>query len=537
MTVQISPFSIAFLTVAAVSGSTAILVWRKRQASGGIPLFLMMLAATEWNLADFMETSHFLLADKILWTKIAYVGAYMTPGLFLLFALDYTGRTHWSKKRNLILLFSIPVITILLAATNEWHHLIWTGFSQINPNTYIYHHGIWFWVATIYINAMLIWGSLTILHFALSSKAIYSYQTVGLMIAISLPWISFFIYLSNQSPFPGLDLTAIAFAFTGFIIAFIILYLQFLDILPVARETLFENMADGLLVLDARERIVDINPAAKRLFNIKDGNLIGRKIDQVLADFPDLTDHVIKADNPESVITIHTSITQHIDFRTSHLYNRSGKVTGRLIVLRDITRLVQADEALEKANLGLMEKLSQVEKLESQLRELSNRDPLTGIFNRRFIEGAVEKELEQAKRARYSIGFLMIDIDNFKEFNDLHGHNVGDQVLIALANYLSSSVRRDDFVCRYGGDEFLVVMKDLPFTEIQIRAEGLCRGFDSLKIKVEGVELHTTISIGISVYPQQAGTLQDIFEACDTAMYTAKRAGRNRVSMLEVNYR
>ena len=536
MIFQISSFSIAFLAAAAVSGLTAILVWRKRQAPGSIFLFLMMLAVSEWNLADFMETSDLQLADKIIWSKIAYLGVHMAPGLFLLFAIDYTGRRHWLTKRNVSLLFSIPVVTIALAATNEWHHLIWTSFTATGSGTYIYGHGIWFWVATIYVNTILFLGSIAIVHFTLHSKGIYLAQAVGIIIAIVLPWLSFFIYLSGLNPFPALDITAIAFAFTGSILAFNIVLWQFLDILPVALETLFESMVDAILVLDTRDRIVDINRAAKHLFNIEAGSMIGQRIEIALANFPAMTGYIARPDGLDNIITIHTPNTRHIDIHVSLLYNRSGKTNGRLIVLHDITRLVQADQALEKANQGLKEKLSQVEKLEHQLRELSNRDPLTHMFNRRFIEDAVEKEVAQAQRVGYSIGFLMIDVDDFKEFNDVHGHKVGDQVLIALANYLSSSVRRDDFVCRYGGDEFLVMIKDLPSTEIQTRAESLRRGFESLTIRVEEVELHTTISIGIAVYPQQARTLQDVIQASDAAMYTAKRAGRNRVSILEFKY-
>ncbi len=114
MIFQISYFSIAFLT-AAVSGLAAILVWRKMQAPGSIFLFLMMLAVSEWNLADFMETSDLQLANRIIWSKIAYLGVHMAPVLFLLFALDYTGRSHWLTRRNISIKFKYYVFSIMIS--------------------------------------------------------------------------------------------------------------------------------------------------------------------------------------------------------------------------------------------------------------------------------------------------------------------------------------------------------------------------------------------------------------------------------------
>jgi diguanylate cyclase (GGDEF)-like protein/PAS domain S-box-containing protein len=541
MTFQISPYSFAFLVVVVISGITAIFAWWKRQAPGGILLVLMMLAVTEWNLADLMEASSIQLVEKILWSKWAYLGVYATPGLFLLFSLAYTGRKQWLTRRNIILLFFIPVVTIALAVTNEWHHLIWTGFTPglAGTNSYIYGHGIWFWVATIYVNSILFFGTLVMLLFALRSKEIYLYQTVAIVVAALFPWVGFFIYLSPLNPFPGLDLTAIAFGFTGSILVFIILRWRFLDVIPVARETLVEEMVDGMLVLDAQNRIIDINMAAKRLFGFGDGHLIGQRTDGVLANWPDITNHLDNYGNQENIITIHLPHSpgiRHVDIRVSSLQHRGGKLTGRLIVVRDVTSRKEAEEALQQANQVLQEKLAEIEELQVQLREQSIRDPLTGLFNRRVLEETLEKELARALRGNYSVCVTMVDVDHFKQLNDAYGHKAGDQVLIALANFLLTTVRQGDMIYRYGGDEFLVVMPGIHLEGIRHRAESLCRGFDALHVKYGEIELHATISIGVAVYPQQAGNLHEIIQASDAAMYIAKRAGRNRSHVLETAY-
>lgn len=347
MTFQISPYSLAFLVTGLISGIATVFAWRKRQAPGGLPLFLMLLAVTEWNLAGLMEISSSRLAEKILWSKWMYLGAHTSPGLFVLFAFAYTGRKHWITRRNAALLYLVPAITILLAATNEWHHLIWTDFTPgpAGSNIYVYEHGIWFWVSTIYINSILFVGTWIMLRFALQSQEIYLYQTVGVIVAALFPWVAFFIYLSSFNPFPGLDLAAISFAFTGAILVFIILRWQFLDIIPVARETLIEEMADGVLVLDRQNRIVDINMAARRLFGVEAGHWIGQGADAVLIEWPDLLSCL---DDYQSLgeLTLHSPQVRHLDIRVSPLRQQAGELTGRLIILHDITEHKRAQEAL-----------------------------------------------------------------------------------------------------------------------------------------------------------------------------------------------
>jgi diguanylate cyclase (GGDEF)-like protein/PAS domain S-box-containing protein len=365
----------------------------------------------------------------------------------------------------------------------------------------------------------------------LSSKEIYLYQAVAMIIAILLPWASFFIYLSNLNPFPGLDITAIAFGFTGSILVFIILRWQFMDVIPVARETLVEQMADGVLVLDAENRIIDLNSAARQLFGFKSERMLGQKIESMLTDCPELTNLMKQTGSMEKVITIQSPELHYIDLRVSPIKQRKGKTTGHLIVLRDVTSSKQAEEDIRRAHQSLQEKLAEIEKLHLQLREQSIRDPLTGLFNRRYLEDGMKKEMARAQRGHYSVSVMVVDVDHFKELNDLHGHKTGDDALVALAHFLLSMVREGDIIYRYGGDEFLVVMPGIHPDEILSRAESLRKGFEALTIRSGKAEYHATISIGAAVYPQDSETIDGIIQTADTAMYAAKHAGRNRVHL------
>jgi diguanylate cyclase (GGDEF)-like protein len=174
-------------------------------------------------------------------------------------------------------------------------------------------------------------------------------------------------------------------------------------------------------------------------------------------------------------------------------------------------------------------KLTEIETLQAHLRERAIRDSLTGLFNRRYLDETFERELARAKRDSYAISVLMIDIDHFKRLNDTFGHKAGDQVLKALGDFLLTGVREGDIVCRYGGEEFLIIMPGVHLKDAQVRAESICQGFSTLAVNYEEKELHSTISIGVAIFPQHGSTSDEIIRAADTAMYIAKQAGRNTV--------
>ena len=283
-------YTAIFLGVLLIATGTLFAAWPRRRAPGGRALFLMTVAVWIWLAAGLLEASATGLPGKILWSKFAYLGAHTGSPLFLLFVLAYTHRTRWLTPRHIALLFTLPALTISFAATNEWHHLIWTGFTiaPVGPNMYIYLHGPWFWVAIFYINAVLVTATALLLWFVFSSRELYRDQAVGLVVSVSFPWIGFATYLI-ANPFPGLDLTALSFAFTEAILVFTFQRLSFLDVVPVAREVLVESMTDGVLVLDPHGRIVDLNAAARRLLDPGGfQRLIGQPAGAALVSHPGL---------------------------------------------------------------------------------------------------------------------------------------------------------------------------------------------------------------------------------------------------------
>jgi diguanylate cyclase (GGDEF)-like protein/PAS domain S-box-containing protein len=200
-----------------------------------------------------------------------------------------------------------------------------------------------------------------------------------------------------------------------------------------------------------------------------------------------------------------------------------------LTVLYDITERKRSEIELEKTYKLLQIHNREIEDLQAKLKEQTIRDPLTGLFNRRYLEETMGRELARASREGFPIGVVMIDIDHFKQVNDSHGHKAGDLILQAMGNLLLGVIRAGDIACRYGGEEFLLILPQASRVITAERAEEWRTGFEALRTVYGENALQATISLGIAAYPADGVTAEAVIHAADQAMFRAKALGRNRV--------
>ncbi len=173
-------------------------------------------------------------------------------------------------------------------------------------------------------------------------------------------------------------------------------------------------------------------------------------------------------------------------------------------------------------------------RLREALRTQSIRDPLTGLYNRRYLEEMMQRETRRAVRSECALGVMMLDLDHFKSFNDTYGHDAGDAVLRETASFLAKSVRAEDIVCRFGGEEFVVILPMADLKASQARAERIRSKLRELTIIHQGQSLGMiTVSVGVAELPQHGTSPRELLEAADAALYRAKREGRDRVVVAE----
>jgi diguanylate cyclase (GGDEF)-like protein/PAS domain S-box-containing protein len=186
--------------------------------------------------------------------------------------------------------------------------------------------------------------------------------------------------------------------------------------------------------------------------------------------------------------------------------------------------------------LALVEDVTEQKAAEAALREQlrleSIRDPLTGLFNRRYMEETLVRETRRAARSGHPVGIIMLDLDHFKSVNDRFGHDAGDRLLRAVGAMLSRSVRGEDIACRYGGEEFTLIMPEAPLGEAAARAEAVRRAIRDLRLEHRDETIGpVTVSAGVAVYPDHGATGLAALAAADAAMYVAKARGRDRVAV------
>jgi len=173
---------------------------------------------------------------------------------------------------------------------------------------------------------------------------------------------------------------------------------------------------------------------------------------------------------------------------------------------------------------------------EASLRELSVRDPLTGLFNRRYMEETLDRELRRAERKALPLGIIMIDLDYFKRFNDTHGHPAGDALLRQLGAFLRAHIRNSDIACRYGGDELILILPEASLEASCDRAEQVRLHLKQAAVYHEGHQLEpVALSLGVAAFPNQGRDRASLIEAADAALYAAKDAGRDRVAAAKLS--
>jgi len=394
MSWQPSPYALALFISALVSGVVAVYAWRRRPTTGATPLSLFMLAATIWSLAYALELASVDLGAKVFWAKVQYFGIVSVAPLMLLIVLQYIGREQWLTRRNLILLAIVPIMTLVLVWTNGVHKLIWEDLQlvQQSPFTMLQlEHGSLFWIIVAYSYTCLLAGTILLIQSYRHVSSLYRAQTGILLAGTLVPWLANALYVLDLGPFPGLDLTPFAFTITGLVATWGLFRFRLLDIMPIARAVVIQGMSDGIIVLDAQDRVVDINPAAERIIGRAGANVIGKAASQALWAEVNLGEQYQDVQDTQTQISVgEKNDRRYYDLRISSLRDLQGQSTVRVIGLHDTTELRETEITLRK--------LSQAMEQSANTIVITDLEGTIEYVNPKFVESAgysVEEALGQ----------------------------------------------------------------------------------------------------------------------------------------------
>jgi diguanylate cyclase (GGDEF)-like protein len=522
------PLAVSVVTAVAV----AVAAWRRRHTAPAAPaLVLMMVGLALWATADLCERISVSEGAHLFWEHALYVGVVMAPAGFLVFAAEMTGRGDRLTRRVKRLLTVQPVAVVLIAITDPWHHLFIRGAHLVgdSPTQLAWERGPLFWAHTAYSYAVLGLGMLLLISGWARAARAYRRQLRSIVLASCVPWLANVGTQFRIVDVGRLDLTPIAFTVTGVFLAYALFRQRLLDLIPVARDRVIDTMGDAVVVVDVHGRIADLNPAATALLRRagrRTGTVtVGEAATAVFAGWDGLAP---LADDTQREVVVGAGAGV-VDARVTALTDRLGRGAGHLLVLRDVTRSRQAERALAAANTALREQLATIERLRAALQEQAIRDSLTGLFNRRYLDEMLERELARAAREGYPVSVALLDVDHFKRLNDTHGHAAGDRMLAAIGQLLTHGVRGGDVACRYGGEELLVVLPNATRADAVARAEEWRTACAALRVESGEHSLGITVSAGVAAAPEDGTDPVTVLAAADLALYEAKHTGRDRV--------
>lgn len=351
-----------------------------------------------------------------------------------------------------------------------------------------------------------------------------THPTVRLLIAMALAgWVLFYLYLRRA--------------------------MQYLDpssAVPERVRKAFDVLADGVVVLDAKSRIVLANRSFAKLHPEAGAESTGKRLTElawlqpsfgerpadelpwarVLRDTAAVDEEALSIPQPDG-----TSIDTIVG--CARIADGYDRLRGCIVTFDDVTEVHRKNEQLQQAYEELDQSRKRISIQNEELRQLATRDPLTGCFNRRAFVRLATELVERAAREKIELSCVMADIDHFKRFNDLHGHAVGDQVIQVVAKLLGSKLRNEDVLCRYGGEEFCIILpgatSDQAFsiaerTRVTIETSA---GHAIRSADVGGI----TASFGVASLAEAAASLDTLVDWADNALYASKNDGRNRVTV------
>jgi diguanylate cyclase (GGDEF)-like protein len=398
-----------------------------------------------------------------------------------------------------------------------------------------YQHGPLFYATAAYVYLLMTFCMGVVVRAALLSQGVHRRHYLGFVLVTAAPWAANVAYVVFGWTVFGIDPTSFCFAFTLVAFAWLIVGARLFDLLPVAKHLLLEALIDPVLVVDPRGRVIEANPAALKLAGLQQG-WQGR----ALVDWPvfgsDLQ-HLLDThdeDSAEQMLTL-TCAARYYEVRVRAIERttRNGSMRlGRMLYVRDVTQRHLAKLKLAEALALSEERLRTISQLHEQLREQALCDPLTGLYNRRYLNEFFDREIARMQREQLPLALALIDLDHFKRLNDECGHLVGDDVLKEVARHLLENLRSTDAVFRIGGEEFLLILPGVDPGEATSRLHLICSQLASRDLPTCGGDQRVTLSAGLACWPQQGQQLDELLQAADAALYEAKHAGRNRVCSL-----
>jgi diguanylate cyclase (GGDEF)-like protein/PAS domain S-box-containing protein len=491
-------FFIPLISVVALAVLGTFYIWIYRKGVQDIAGIGIMVLSIIWIMAYILQQSIAPDHLKVLFDKIQYTGVFLLPvGLFLI-AAGYSNCKKIFKPKYILLISAFPVIAIFLAFTNEIHRLVWANASLVLFDSFslvVKEYNTLYFISVLYSSILTLAGITIIITDIVKSyrkpDGQSRWKKFLLIPYVSISWLIILAKYLGFNPFPYVEETPIVTVIFTLAIIAVLNKTRIREIMPVAFETIFENMDDGLILVDGKENVLKLNPASLKIFKTQFNEIAGKPVNHLLTDQGENTDIFLgnkdlKIGNNGSQCFYNTKQTE--------MKSDKGKPLGKVIVLRDITEIRKAEE---------------------DIKYLSFYDKLTGVYNRAFFD--IELKRLNASR-QMPLSLVIGDVNGLKLTNDAFGHAYGDELLKKIADILKSCFRKEDIIARWGGDEFSILMPNTSYSatmQIVNRVHKKCKELSTDTMVI-------SISTGIATKERTRGSTDVLLKEAEDRMYKHK---------------
>lgn len=497
---------------------------RIARSKGYAAFLFLFMSIFMYTVGYIFELSSSTAETIFLSLKVEYLGAPLVAVFWFVFALHYNNYSI-KNKAVLALFFVVPVTTIVMLYTNEYHHFHYKTFDVDSSGLFpvaITHKGWWYYVDFIY-KMFVAFAGLAL--FAVSYGKTTGYrkrQAKTIFIGALSLWVGNFLQTVGLAPY-GIDIEPFILSAALPLCSFAMARLRMFDLVPIARDKVFKTMGASVIVLDERQRIVDFNDSAVSILPALSDDAIGKDVADVFPEGSRL-DMAALVRSEEAEITLPVAGGMRFYSVSCARVGDTGMDSGLIISLYDVT---ESREMIEK------------------MQRLASLDALTQVFSRWFFMDAFQREIERCKVAGGSLSLILLDIDHFKQVNDRYGHLTGDLVLRTVTAVLRKKLGTEAMLGRYGGEEFSVLLPGVQQDEAAAIAENLRAAAAGAKATLDETSVQVTISLGVAAVEFLPGVAQGVENAkicdslilaADTALYRAKQEGRNRVCSVGLTY-
>ena len=386
-----------------ISLNLAFYIWwkywlEKRVQPARTFAFSMAIVAT-WAFAAAMALISPNASQTYFWEQFKYIGILLIPPSWLIFSLQWTGRGKWITKKKIYIVYAISLLLLALIFTDSFHHLIWSNIEYVQIGPYLdtsVIHGMGWWLVLSYSYLLILGGTFYLARGFITLRNVYRKQAIILLLGSLAPWTANVIYALNVSIFPNIDFSSPAFIITGLTFTWGFSQFRLIDVVPVARDAVFENMSDPVFVLDTRNRVVDITPAAQKILNCDASEIIGKKVEEAFSAQHDFIKQIKDGKESHTEICLNKKEQEYyFDMQITPLYDSHDNSNGRIISLRDITERKQAEETLRKSE----EAYRAIFENTGTAAIIVEDDTTISLANNGFqkLSGYTRKEIEGAK--------------------------------------------------------------------------------------------------------------------------------------------